>query len=83
LTVAARLARFMVERSWDDLSEGAREELRARVLDALGCALAAIEASPVQAIRAGLDDFGGQPLCTFIGGGTGGGMLTYGARDES
>jgi 2-methylcitrate dehydratase len=69
LTVAARLARFIVERSWDDLSEGAREDLKIRVLDALGCALAAIEASPVRAIRAGLDDFGGRPLCTLIGGG--------------
>jgi 2-methylcitrate dehydratase len=69
LTVAARLARFVVERSWDDLSERAREELKIRVLDALGCALAAIEASPVRAIRAGLDDFGGRPLCTLIGGG--------------
>jgi 2-methylcitrate dehydratase len=68
LTVAARLARFVVARSWDDLSEGAREELKIRVLDALGCALAAMEASPIRAVRAGLDDFGGRPLCTLIGG---------------
>ena len=63
------MARFVVERSWDDLSERAREELKIRVLDALGCALAAIEAPPVRAIRAVLDDFGGRPLCTLIGGG--------------
>jgi len=69
LTVAARLARFVVERSWDDLSERAREELKIRVLDALGCALGAMEAPPVRAIRAQLDDFGGRPLCTLIGGG--------------
>ena len=69
MTVAAQLARFVVERSWDDLSERAREELKIRVLDALGCSLAAIDAPPVRAIRAGLEDFGGRPLCTLIGGG--------------
>jgi 2-methylcitrate dehydratase len=69
LTVVARLARFVVARSWDDLSERAREELTIRVLDALGCALGANEAPPIRAIRAGLDDFGGRPLCTLIGGG--------------
>jgi 2-methylcitrate dehydratase len=69
LTVATQLARFVVERSWNDLSKRAREELKIRVLDALGCALAAIEAPPVRAIRAGLEDFGGRPLCTLIGGG--------------
>jgi 2-methylcitrate dehydratase len=69
LTVVARLARFVVARSWDDLSERAREELKIRVLDALGCALAATEAPPIRAIRAGLDDLGGRPLCTLIGGG--------------
>lgn len=69
MTVAAQLARFVVERSWDDLSERAREELKIRVLDAFGCSLAAIDAPPVRAIRAGLEDFGGRPLCTLIGGG--------------
>ena len=47
----------------------AREELKIRVLDALGCALGALDAPPVRAIRAQLDDFGGRPLCTLIGGG--------------
>jgi 2-methylcitrate dehydratase len=69
LTVASRLARFVIERSWDDLSERAREELKIRVLDSFGCALGAMEAPPVRAIRAQLDDFGGRPLCTLIGGG--------------
>jgi 2-methylcitrate dehydratase len=67
--MATRLARFVVDRSWDDLSELARTDLRIRVLDALGCALAAMEAPPVRAIRAGIDVLGGRPLCTLIGGG--------------
>jgi 2-methylcitrate dehydratase len=67
--MVTRLARFVVHRSWDDLSEPARTDLRIRVLDALGCALAAMEAPPVRAIRAGVHDLGGRPLCTLIGGG--------------
>jgi 2-methylcitrate dehydratase len=69
VTVAAGLARFVAARSWNDLSGAARKELKIRVLDAFGCALGALEAPPVQAIRAQLDDFGGRPLCTLIGGG--------------
>jgi 2-methylcitrate dehydratase PrpD len=69
MTVVTRLARFVVERSWDDLSEVARRELKLRVLDALGCALGALDAPPARAIRAQLDDFGGRPLCTLMGGG--------------
>src|SRR5207247_3912333 len=51
------------------LSASARDALKLRVLDALGCALGAIDAPPVRAVRAGLDEFGGNPLCALIGGG--------------
>jgi 2-methylcitrate dehydratase PrpD len=51
VTVVARLARFVIERSWDDLSEAACVELKVRVLDAVGCALGAFPAQP-------LDDLG-------------------------
>jgi 2-methylcitrate dehydratase len=69
VTVLARMARFMVARSWDDLSPAAREELKIRVLDSLGCALGALDAQPVAALRGQLEEFGGRPLCTLIGGG--------------
>ena len=69
MTAVEQLARFVVARSWDDLSDAARVALKIRILDALGCALGAIEAPPVRAIRAQLDEFGGRPLCTLIGGG--------------
>jgi 2-methylcitrate dehydratase len=69
MTAVARLARFVVERSWADVSDAARRELRIRVLDGLGCALGALDAPPVRAIRAHVSDFGGHPLCTLIGGG--------------
>src|SRR5438094_6053309 len=64
-----RLARCVVACAWDDVSSTTREALKLRVLDALGCALGALGAPPVQAIRCELDDFGGRPLCTLIGGG--------------
>ena len=69
MTAVARLARFVVARSGDDLSDAARGELKIRVLDALGCALGALRAPPVRAIRAQVEEFGGRPLCTLIGGG--------------
>ena len=69
VTTVTQLARFVVARSWDDLSDEARQELKIRVLDALGCALGALDGAPIQSIRAQLDDFGGRPLCTLIGGG--------------
>ena len=69
MTAVARLARFVVARGWDDLSDAARGELKIRVLDALGCAFGALRAPPVDAIRAQMEEFGGRPLCTLIGGG--------------
>jgi 2-methylcitrate dehydratase len=69
MTMVEQLARFVVARSWDDLSEAARDALKIRILDALGCALGAIDAPPLRAIREQLDDFGGRQLCTLIGSG--------------
>jgi 2-methylcitrate dehydratase len=69
MTDVERLARFVVSCTWEDISEAARGELKIRVLDALGCAFGALDAAPVVAIRAQLDDFGGRPLCALIGGG--------------
>jgi 2-methylcitrate dehydratase len=70
MTVVERLARFVAERSWDDLSDVARRELKIRILDSLGCTFAALDAPPVEAVRDQVEDFGGRPLCTLIGGGT-------------
>jgi 2-methylcitrate dehydratase len=69
MTEAEKLARFVAARSWPDLSENARDALKVRMLDSLGCALGALGAPPVEAIRAQLEEFGGRPLCTLIGAG--------------
>ena len=69
MTTVERLAAFVRARSWEDLSDEARAALKLRVLDALGCALGALGAAPVSAVRAQVDELGGSPLCTLIGGG--------------
>lgn len=63
------LADFVVRAGWDMLSEPAREALKIRVLDALGCAFGAISGEPVTVIRQNIEEFGGNPICTLIGGG--------------
>lgn len=68
-TMAERLGRFVARASFDDLSDAARRALRVRVLDSLGCAFGALDGAPVRAVRELIDDFGGRPLCTLIGGG--------------
>jgi 2-methylcitrate dehydratase len=69
MSVVEDLARFVAARSWSDLSADACEALKVRMLDSLGCALGALDAPPVEAVRAQLQEFGGRPLCSLIGGG--------------
>lgn len=68
MTYAEQLAEFAVRASYDNLSETDRLQLKIRVLDALGCAIGALEAPPVTLIRKQIEDFGGRPAVTLIGG---------------
>ncbi|MFZ7125743.1 MAG: MmgE/PrpD family protein, partial [Desulfobacterales bacterium] len=45
------------------------EDLKIRLLDSIGCAIGAMGGEPMRMIRAQVDDFGGEPHCTLIGGG--------------
>jgi len=69
MTQAEQLAAFAGRASYDMLSEQAREQIKIRVLDSLGCAIGALEGDPVRAVRAQVDEFGGTTQCTLIGGG--------------
>lgn len=69
MTHAERLAAFVVRASYDDLSEAARQQLKVRVLDSLGCAIGALEGEPIRMLRVHLRDFGGTEHCILIGGG--------------
>jgi len=68
-TVAERLAAFVSRANWAEISPSARKALGIRVLDSLGCAYGAIGGEPVRMLRKQVDEFGGNPLCTLIGGG--------------
>ena len=69
MTVAEELARFVVQASYEDLSDAAIAQLKIRILDSLGCAIGALGGEPVKLVREQLEDFGGSGLCGLIGGG--------------
>ena len=69
MTVTYELATFAARAEWSELPSAAKDALKARILDALGCAFGALEAQPILAIRALIDDLGGRPCCALVGGG--------------
>ena len=69
MTHAEQLAAFVVRASYDDLSEAARQQLKIRVLDGLGCAIAALQGEPIRLLKAQVEEFDGAQHCTLIGGG--------------
>ncbi len=69
MTLVERLATFVVRASYDELSPAARDQLKIRILDSLGCAIGALKGEPIQFIRAQTEDFGGANHCTLVGGG--------------
>ncbi|MGI0084969.1 MAG: MmgE/PrpD family protein, partial [Nitrososphaerales archaeon] len=69
MTRVEELARFVASSSFQDLSHSSLNELKIRILDALGCAIGALGAPPIKALRDLETEFGGAPLCTLIGGG--------------
>jgi 2-methylcitrate dehydratase len=70
MTLVERMARFAAHTSYDDLSEAAREQLKIRILDALACAIGALEGEPVRLVRAQVEEFDGSGPCSLIGGGS-------------
>src|SRR5512136_2286993 len=62
-------AAFAVAASYERISPEARQQLKVRILDALGCAVGALGGEPVRMIRALTDELGGSERCTLIGGG--------------
>ena len=68
-TEVEELAAFVTSARWELLSGEAREALRLRVLDSLGCAIGALDSGVVEAVRAEVEELGGRPRCTLIGGG--------------
>lgn len=69
MTEVQKLAKFVKTRKFDDLSKDAVKELKIRLLDSLGCAIGAGDGEPVKMIRQQIEDFGGNPIASMIGGG--------------
>lgn len=64
-----KLAAFVVARNYYGLSSDVIQALKIRILDSVGCAIGALQSPVVKMLKAQLDDFGGNPLVTLIGGG--------------
>jgi 2-methylcitrate dehydratase len=64
-----QLGGFAAGAAFGMLSETARETLKLRILDAVGCAVGALGSGVLRSVRAEIADMGGRQLCTLIGGG--------------
>lgn len=69
MTEVQKLAKFVHSRNFSDLSPEAVQELKARLLDSLGCAIGALHSEPLKMIKQQIGEFGGNPLASLIGGG--------------
>jgi 2-methylcitrate dehydratase len=69
MTQAEQLAAFVESASYERLPEATRQQLKVRILDALGCAIGALEAEPIHLLKQQIEEFGGSRHCTLIGGG--------------
>jgi 2-methylcitrate dehydratase len=63
------LAHYLARTTYEDLSAAAIKALKIRVLDSIGCAIGALSYHTTQNVKALIDEFGGAPLATLIGGG--------------
>jgi 2-methylcitrate dehydratase len=70
-TLVEHLGAFAAGARFENISEQAREQLKLRMLDSLGCGLDALGTEVPALVRTQVDEFGGAPLCALIGGGRG------------
>jgi 2-methylcitrate dehydratase len=64
-----QLSAFVTRVSYDDLSAEARRQIKLSVLDTLACAVGAMGFEPMRRLQHQIEQFGGRPLATIIGGG--------------
>ncbi len=69
MTYAEELARFVVGSTYESLSPNTVSQLKIRILDALGCAIGALENRFVKSVQKFAGEFDGLPSCTLIGRG--------------
>lgn len=69
MTEVEQLAQFVHTADYAELSESVAEQLKLRLLDTLGVAIAALDAPALVAIRKLTQTLGGNGIATLIGGG--------------
>ncbi|MBS0381729.1 MAG: MmgE/PrpD family protein [Proteobacteria bacterium] len=69
MTEVQKLAAFVHAACFEQISAAAVEQLKIRILDTLGVAIAALDAKPTLAIRRLTESLGGNGASTLIGGG--------------
>lgn len=69
MTVLEEMAEFIVRSTVESVSPAHRLALKIRILDALGCAIGALDADPVRHVRQFVADFPSDGACTLVGGG--------------
>jgi 2-methylcitrate dehydratase len=68
-TKVDQLAAWVLRSQREDLAADAAEALKLRLLDALGCGIAALDGRPPELVRGVVEQAGGAPQATLIGGG--------------
>jgi 2-methylcitrate dehydratase len=68
MAVVEEMAEFVARASVGSLSPAGRIQLKVRILDALGCAIGALDADPVRRVRRFVTDFPLDGPCTVIRG---------------
>jgi 2-methylcitrate dehydratase len=69
MSMLDQLAAFVVGAKYENLSQAALYQAKIRILDALACAIGALDSDPTKMIREQIRDFGEQGRSTLIGGG--------------
>jgi 2-methylcitrate dehydratase len=69
MTYVEQIAEFATRASFDQLGTSARDEVKIRVLDSLGCAIGALDGATPQMVRAYLAEQDRDGKCTLISGG--------------
>lgn len=64
-----RLAAYVHKTGYEDLSAEMKSALKIRILDSLGCAIGALGGEPIARLRKYINEMGGTPLVSLIGGG--------------
>jgi 2-methylcitrate dehydratase len=64
-----QIARFVSRANYASIGEDTKLALKRTVLDTLACAAAALGSEPTKILRSQFAEYGGNALCTLIGGG--------------